>query len=89
MFLAVGAVHIILTTPQGAGAGGKNYEAVRIRFCISKRRTSGRRTERSSGAERRTNAHGSSPRKSRTTNPGWGFVRDPNGSLVGLMEKKR
>ena len=81
-FLAAGAVRVMLTTPQGHGEVGKNSvlyfkvkDVVAIHAAI---------TARGATNERMPQLAAKMP-----DHELWiGFVRDPDGNLVGLMEEK-
>ncbi len=82
-FLEAGGVRIMLTTPQGAGEVGKNsilyfavtdIEAAHDTF-----------VERGVQSERPPQLAAKMPDHELWT----GFLRDPDGNLVGLMEEKR
>jgi len=82
-FLAAGSVRIMLSTPQGAGTVGHNSilyfkvtDIVATHAAIIER---GAKNERAPQLTARMPDHEL-----------WaGFVRDPDGNLVGLMEEKR
>ncbi len=82
-FLAAGEVRVMLTTPQGHGEPGKNSvpyfkvaDVVATHAAIVAR---GARNERAPQLTAKMPDHEL-----------WiGFVRDPDGNLVGLMEEKR
>ena len=82
-FLAAGSVRIMLSTPQGAGAVGCNSilyfkvtEIAATQAAIVKR---GATEERPPQLAAKTPDHEL-----------WiGFLRDPDGNLIGLMEEKR
>ena len=82
-FLAVGSVRIMLTTPQGHGEAGRNSilyfkvtDVVAAHAAIVAR---GAVNERAPQFTAKLPDHDL-----------WiGFVRDPDGNLVGLMEEKR
>ena len=82
-FLAAGSVRLMLTTPQGAGTVGQNSI---LYFKVSDIETThaaivkrGAQNERSPTLAAKMPDHQL-----------WiGFVRDPDGNLVGLMEEKR
>jgi len=82
-FLSAGSVRIMLTTPQGAGTVGKNSilyfkvtDIVATHAAIVAR---GAKDERAPQLTARMPDHEL-----------WaGFVRDPDGNLIGLMEEKR
>lgn len=82
-FLTAGAVRIMLTTPQGHGEAGKNSvlyfkvtDVVATQAAIVAR---GAKNERAPQLTAKMPDHEL-----------WiGFVRDPEGNLVGLMEEKR
>jgi len=82
-FLAAGSVRIMLTTPQGAGTIGANSI---LYFKVNDIETSyGAITERGAQPERAPQLTAKLP-----DHDLWiGFVRDPDGNLVGLMEEKR
>lgn len=82
-FLRAGATRLMLTTPQGHGAAGANsvlYFSVQDIVathadCVAR----GTRSERAPQLTARMPDHEL-----------WiGFLRDPDGNLVGLMEEKR
>ncbi len=82
-FLAAGAVRIMLTTSQGSGTPGKNsilyfkVNAVESVFAAA--------TAAGAAAERAPQLTAKMP-----DHELWiGFLRDPDGNLVGLMEEKR
>ncbi len=82
-FLDGGGVRIMLSTPQGAGAVGANsipYFRVRdIESAYSEFVARGAREERKPQLAARMSDHEL-----------WiGFLRDPDGNLVGLLEEKR
>jgi catechol 2,3-dioxygenase-like lactoylglutathione lyase family enzyme len=82
-FLDGGGVRIMLSTPQGAGAVGANsipYFRVRdIAAAHADFVARGARSERAPQLAARMSDHEL-----------WiGFLRDPDGNLVGLMEEKR
>lgn len=82
-FLDGGGVRIMLSTPQGAGAVGANsipYFRVRdIESAHSQFVARGAREERQPQLAARMSDHEL-----------WiGFLRDPDGNLVGLLEEKR
>ena len=82
-FLAAGSVRIMLTTPQGAGSVGCNSivyfkvsDIVSAQAAIVSR---GAAEERPPQLTARLSDHEL-----------WiGFIRDPDGNLIGLMEEKR
>jgi predicted enzyme related to lactoylglutathione lyase len=82
-FLAAGPVRIMLSTPQGAGAVGANsvlyfavHDIVAAHEAIVLR---GAKSERSPQLAAKMPDHEL-----------WiGFVRDPDGNLVGIMEERR
>ena len=82
-FLNAGGVRLMLSTPQGAGEPGKNsmlyfkvMDVVAVHAAIV---TRGATNERAPQLTARMPDHEL-----------WiGFVRDPDGNLVGLMEEKR
>jgi len=82
-FLRAGSVRIMLSTPQGAGAVGANsvlyfkVNAIENVFTAI--------VERGAQVERQPQLAAQMPDHAL-----WiGFVRDPDGNLVGLMEEKR
>lgn len=82
-FLDADGVRIMLTTPQGAGAVGANSilyfkvsDIVAVYQSI---------VERGAVSEREPSMAAKMPDHDLWT----GFVRDPDGNLVGLMEEKR
>jgi predicted enzyme related to lactoylglutathione lyase len=82
-FLTAGGVRIMLSTPQGAGAPGANSilyfevaDIVAVHAAMVKR---GAANERAPALTAKMPDHEL-----------WiGFLRDPDGNLVGLMEEKR
>lgn len=82
-FLAAGSVRIMLSTPQGAGTVGANstlyFKVQDIEATFETIITRGATTERVPQLAAKMPDHEL-----------WiGFVRDPDGNLVGLMEEKR
>jgi catechol 2,3-dioxygenase-like lactoylglutathione lyase family enzyme len=82
-FLAAGPVRIMLTTPQGAGAVGCNsilfFQAAGIEAVHADLLARGATNHQAPGMIARMPDHEL-----------WiGFVRDPDGNIVGLMEEKR
>jgi predicted enzyme related to lactoylglutathione lyase len=82
-FLAAGGVRIMLSTPQGAGAVGHNsilyFKVTDIAATHAAIVERGARNERAPQLAAKMPDHEL-----------WiGFVRDPDGNLVGLMEEKR
>lgn len=82
-FLAAGSVRIMLTTPQGAGAVGANsilyFKVSGIESSYAAIVARGALGERSPQPAAKLPDHEL-----------WlGFVRDPDGNLIGLMEEKR
>jgi predicted enzyme related to lactoylglutathione lyase len=82
-FLNAGGVRIMLTTPQGAGSVGHNSilyfkvsDIVAVHSAI---------VTRGAASERVPQLAAKMPDHELWT----GFVRDPDGNLVGLMEEKR
>ena len=82
-FLGAGSVRIMLTTPQGAGTVGQNsilyfkvHDIVGTHAAI---------VGRGAKSERAPQLAAKMPDHELWT----GFVRDPDGNLVGLMEEKR
>jgi predicted enzyme related to lactoylglutathione lyase len=82
-FLAAGPVRIMLSTPQGAGKVGANWI---LYFKVSDiDRTFGEIVAAGAAHERPPQLTARMPDHELWT----GFVRDPDGNLVGLMEEKR
>lgn len=82
-FLQAGATRIMLSTPQGAGQVGAN-SVLYFRFTELEKRYV-ELLERGAKAERAPQLAAKMP-----DHELWiGFVRDPDGNLVGLMEEKR
>lgn len=82
-FLAAGAVRVMLTTPQGHGEPGKNsilyFKVTDIAATHAEIVGRGAADERAPQLTAKMPDHEL-----------WiGFVRDPDGNLVGLMEEKR
>ena len=82
-FLAAGPVRIMLSTPQGAGAVGANsilyFKVADIESVYVEILGRGARGERPPQLAAQLADHAL-----------WtGFLRDPDGNLVGLMEEKR
>jgi predicted enzyme related to lactoylglutathione lyase len=82
-FLAAGPVRIMLSTPQGAGSVGANsilyFKVTGIESAHAAIVEKGAANERAPQMAARLPDHEL-----------WiGFVRDPDGNLVGLMEEKR
>jgi predicted enzyme related to lactoylglutathione lyase len=82
-FLAAGDVRIMLTTPQGHGAPGANsvlyFKVAGIEQAHAALVARGAANERAPQLTAKMPDHEL-----------WiGFVRDPDGNLVGLMEEKR
>ncbi len=82
-FLRAGSVRIMLSTPQGAGAVGANSV---LYFKVNEIETVFTAiVERGAQVERPPQLAAQMPDHAL-----WiGFVRDPDGNLVGLMEEKR
>lgn len=81
-FLAAGSVRIMLSTPQGAGAAGANSV---LYFKVQDIEASfAEIVARGAVAERAPQFVAPMP----DHNLWIGFVRDPDGNLVGLMEEK-
>jgi len=81
-FLAAGSVRIMLSTPQGAGAVGQNsilyFKATDIVATHAAVVARGAKNERAPQLAAKMPDHEL-----------WiGFVRDPDGNLIGLMEEK-
>jgi predicted enzyme related to lactoylglutathione lyase len=82
-FLAAGSVRLMLTTPQGAGTPGHNsilyFQVTDIAATHAAIVGRGAQNERAPQLTAKMPDHEL-----------WtGFVRDPDGNLVGLMEEKR
>lgn len=82
-FLAAGSVRIMLSTPQGHGEAGKNsilyYKVTDVVATHAAIVARGATNERAPQLTAKMPDHEL-----------WiGFVRDPDGNLVGLMEEKR
>jgi catechol 2,3-dioxygenase-like lactoylglutathione lyase family enzyme len=82
-FLAAGDVRIMLTTPQGSGEPGKNsivyFRTDALEALYSALLERGANSERAPALTAKMPDHEL-----------WiGFVRDPDGNLVGLMEERR
>ena len=82
-FLAAGNVRIMLSTPQGAGAVGANstlyFKVLDLQASYATILARGATAERAPQMAAKLADHEL-----------WiGFVRDPDGNLVGLMEEKR
>lgn len=82
-FLAAGGVRLMLTTPQGHGEVGKNsilyFKVSGIEAAHAAVVARGAKNERAPQLTAKLPDHEL-----------WiGFVRDPDGNLVGLMEEKR
>ncbi len=82
-FLAAGSLRIMLTTPQGAGTVGANstlyFKTQDIEASYASIIARGATVERAPQLVAKMPDHEL-----------WiGFVRDPDGNLVGLMEEKR
>ena len=82
-FLDAGGIRIMLTTPQGAGAIGANSI---LYFLVTDIETAHNKfVERGASNERPPQLAAKMP-----DHELWiGFLRDPDGNLVGLMEEKR
>lgn len=82
-FLAAGSVRIMLSTPQGHGAPGANsvlyFKVGNIETAHAAMLAKGARDERPPQLTAKMADHAL-----------WiGFVRDPDGNLIGLMEERR
>jgi predicted enzyme related to lactoylglutathione lyase len=82
-FLAAGSIRIMLSTPQGAGQPGHNsilyFKTTDIVAAHAAFVARGAASERTPGLVAKMPDHDL-----------WlGFLRDPEGNLVGLMEEKR
>ena len=82
-FLAAGSVRIMLSTPQGAGTIGHNSILYFATSDIAV--THAAIVERGAKNERAPQLAARMPEHELWT----GFVRDPDGNLIGLMEEKR
>ena len=82
-FLSAGSVRIMLSTPQGAGRAGANSV---LYFKVNDvEDTHGAMVSRGATSERAPQLTAKMP-----DHELWiGFLRDPDGNLVGLMEEKR
>jgi predicted enzyme related to lactoylglutathione lyase len=83
VFLAAGSVRLMLSTPQGAGTVGHNsllyFKVTDIAATMAALVGRGAKSERPPQLTAKMPDHEL-----------WtGFVRDPDGNLVGLMEEKR
>jgi len=82
-FLAAGSVRIMLSTPQGAGTVGQNSI---LYFTVADiAATHAAIVARGAISERPPQLAAKMPDHELWT----GFVRDPDGNLIGLMEEKR
>jgi predicted enzyme related to lactoylglutathione lyase len=82
-FLQCGATRMMLSTPQGTGEPGKNsvlyFAVANIETCFQVMLAKGAVQERAPALAAKMPDHEL-----------WiGFLRDPDGNLVGLMEEKR
>jgi catechol 2,3-dioxygenase-like lactoylglutathione lyase family enzyme len=82
-FLAAGPVRVMLSTPQGHGAPGANsvlyFKVGNVEAAHAAMLAKGARNERAPQLTARLPDHEL-----------WiGFLRDPDGNLVGLMEERR
>lgn len=82
-FLAAGSVRIMLTIPQGAGTVGHNSILYFTVSDITVAHTA--IVDRGARSERAPQLAAKMPDHELWT----GFVRDPDGNLIGLMEEKR
>lgn len=82
-FLAAGPVRIMLSTPQGSGEAGANSI---LYFKVADiDRTQAAMVARGAAEERKPQLTAKMP-----DHELWiGFLRDPDGNLVGLMEERR
>jgi predicted enzyme related to lactoylglutathione lyase len=82
-FLQAGAVRIMLSTPQGAGQAGANSI---LYYAVTE-------VEATWAAIVARGAHGERPPQLAAKMPDhelWiGFLKDPDGNLVGLLEERR
>lgn len=82
-FLDAGGVRLMLTTPQGAGSVGHNSV---VYFKVSGIQAAHQAmVDRGAISERAPRLAATLPHHELWT----GFLRDPDGNLVGLMEEKR
>lgn len=82
-FLDAGGIRVMLTTPQGAGAAGANSI---LYFSVDDiEATQAALVSRGATEERAPQLAARMPDHALWT----GFLRDPDGNLVGLMEEKR
>lgn len=82
-FLDAGGVRIMLSTPQGAGTVGKNSILYfKVSDIVS---VHGILVKRGAAEERAPQLAAKLPDHELWT----GFLRDPDGNLIGLMEEKR
>jgi predicted enzyme related to lactoylglutathione lyase len=82
-FLAAGSVRLMLSTPQGAGTVGQNSI---LYFTVTDIvATHAAIVVRGAKSERAPQLAAQMPDHELWT----GFVRDPDGNLIGLMEEKR
>jgi len=81
-FLTDGSIRIMLSTPQGAGAVGAN--SILYFSVVDIEATHAAMIERGSATERAPQLAA----KMRDHDLWIGFLRDPDGNLVGLMEEK-
>lgn len=82
-FLAAGPVRLMLTTSQGSGEPGKNsilyFKVAAVEQVYTAVTTAGATPERAPQLTAKMPDHEL-----------WiGFIRDPDGNLIGLMEEKR
>ena len=82
-FLECGQLRLMLSTPQGAGEAGKNstlyFQTERVEAVYETVIAAGAKPERAPQLTAKMPDHEL-----------WiGFVRDPDGNLVGLLEEKR
>lgn len=82
-FLDADGVRIMLTTPQGAGAVGANSILYfRVRDIVAVHESL---VDKGAASERAPDLAAKMPDHDLWT----GFLRDPDGNLIGLMEEKR
>lgn len=82
-FVAAGDIRLMLTTPQGAGEVGKNSVLYFRTSALDSLYTQA--VERGAKPERAPQLAAKMP-----DHELWiGFVRDPDGNLVGMMEERR
>jgi methylmalonyl-CoA/ethylmalonyl-CoA epimerase len=82
-FVGIGSMRLMLTVPEGAGEVGKNSVIYFRATCLTELYRVV--IDRGAGAEREPQLTARLP-----DHELWiGFVRDPDGNLIGLMEERR